>query len=189
MHTVHEGLLQTLLSGPVTMGSPLHTLSHLRGARDGTHRGSCGGGGGPRDSPLRCPRLNSCRRPNRSCLGSTTQNKLRLQDSKTQGKQRLQAAALGLRRELPVEVGPRWPGVLGDTHPEDLQTQRQAKPEHGCPQHLRSRIMHLQQKLIETKPIAGRTWCSGVDSGSHMVTSTNGLLISKLGLILRKFKN
>lgn len=50
-------------------------------------------------------------------------------------------------------------------------------------------MVHLQQKLTETEPIAGRTWCSGVDPESHMVTSTNGLLISKVGLILRKFKN
>lgn len=70
-------------------------------------------------------------------------------------------------------MGPHWPGVLGDTHPEDLRTQRQAEPEHCSPQHLRSRMVHLQQKLIEAKPIAGRTWCSGVDSESHMVTSTN----------------
>lgn len=71
-------------------GGQQGTSRHLSSTpTGGTHRGSCGGGGGPWDRSLRCPRLNSRRRPQGSCLGSATQNQLRLREPKMKGDHRL----------------------------------------------------------------------------------------------------
>lgn len=114
----------------------------------GTHRGSRGGGGGPWHRSLRCPRLNSRGRPEGSCLGSATQNQLRLRESK--GKVNRGSAETAL------------------TSPQKNETHSRRSPG--------PRGQRAWPKTGDREPGQGRAWPA--EAGARSPTATSGKCLS-----------
>lgn len=129
-------------------------LWQAQGARrGGTHRGSCGGGGGPWDRSLRCPGLNSRCCPERRRLGSATQNELRLQQPKAGGEPRLRGGGLCVRR---APWGPSGPATDRTPALQSQAPEGQGFMPASEPDRLRQPLARGQLWLVpESRVLAG----------------------------------